>query len=83
MNGPGPVRSRLGRRANTSAWDSASWVLSVAVLAVVIPANEKIAANDVFFAAHGVSPVAWVVVLTLVLVLGWLLLAALLSALKS
>lgn len=83
MNGPGPVRSRLGRRANTSAWDSASWVLSVAVLAVVIPANEKIAANDVFFAAHGVSPVAWVVVLTIVLVLGWLLLAALLSALKS
>ncbi|MFZ4486892.1 MAG: sulfatase-like hydrolase/transferase [Candidatus Nanopelagicales bacterium] len=75
--------ARLGERRNTSAYDSASWLLAAAVLAVVIPANEKIAANDVFFSAHGVSQIAWVVVLAVALVALWLLLAGVLTVLKK
>jgi hypothetical protein len=52
------------------------------VLAVVIPANEKIASNDVFFSAHDVSPVAWVVVLAVVLIALWLVLAGVLTLLN-
>ena len=75
--------ARLGERRNTSAFDSASWLLAAAVLAVVIPANEKIAANDVFFSAHGVSQIAWVAVLAVALVALWLLLAGVLTVLKK
>jgi len=73
----------LGKRANTSALDAASWILSVAILAVVIPASDKIASNDVFFAAHGVSPVAWIVLMVVGLVVAWLVLAALLALLRK
>jgi hypothetical protein len=76
------VTGRLGARRNTSAFDSASWLLALALLAVVIPANEKISANDVFFAAHGVSPMAWFAVLAVVLILGWFALVGVLSLLK-
>ena len=48
------VTSRLGVSKNTSPYDSASWLLAAVVLAIVIPANYKIASNDVFFSAHGV-----------------------------
>lgn len=74
--------SRLGVRKNTSPYDSASWLLAAVVLAVVIPANDKIAANEVFFSAHDVSPVAWITVLVVVLVLLWLVLAGVLTLLK-
>ena len=74
--------ARLGVRRNTSAPDSASWLVAAAVLAVVIPANDKIAANDVFFAAHGVSPIAWVAVLAVALIALWLVLAGVLTVLK-
>ena len=77
------LTARLGERRNTSAYDSASWLLAVVVLAVVIPANDKIAANEVFFSAHGVSPIAWVVVVVVVLACLWLLLAGVLTVLKK
>ena len=76
------VIARLGIRRNSSPFDSASWLLAVVVLAVVIPANDKIAANDVFFSAHGVSPIAWVVVLAVALVGLWFVLAGILTLLK-
>ena len=76
------VISRLGVRHNTSAYDSASWLLAAVVLAVVIPANDKIASNDVFFSAHDVSPMAWVVVLAVVLIALWLVLAGVLTLLN-
>lgn len=79
----GGLRARLGTRANGSPLDSSSWILSVAILAVVIPASDKVASNDVFFAAHGVSPIAWVVLLIAGLVLTWLVLAGILRLLKS
>jgi hypothetical protein len=72
----------LGKRVNTSAVDNASWIVSVGILAVVIPASDKIASNDVFFAAHGVSPIAWIVLLVAGLVLAWLLLAGILALVK-
>lgn len=75
--------ARLGDRRNTSAYDSASWLLALVILAVVIPANDKIAANEVFFSAHGVSQIAWVLVLAVVLVALWLLLAGVLTVLKK
>ncbi len=62
MTSPG-LADRLGPRSNTSAANNASWLVAVGILAVVIPASEKVAANEVFFAAHGVSPMAWVVLL--------------------
>lgn len=77
------LTARLGERRNTSPYDSASWLLALVVLAVVIPANDKIAANEVFFSAHGVSKIAWVLMLTVVLVALWLLLAGVLTVLKK
>ena len=77
------VRALVGPRSNTRATDTASWLLAVAILAVVIPASEKIAANDVFFAAHGVSPLAWVVLLVAGLVVCWLVLAGVVRLLKA
>lgn len=74
--------SRLGVRRNTSPYDSASWLLAAVVLAVVIPANDKIASNDVFFSAHDVSPLAWIVMLVVVLIALWLVLAGVLTLLK-
>jgi hypothetical protein len=75
------VARRVGRRTNTSAANNASWLMAVGILAVVIPASDKVAANQVFFAAHGVSSLAWIVILVLGLVLGWLVLTALLALL--
>lgn len=64
-------RGRLGARTNLSPANNASWVVALAILAVIIPASETVAANEVFFAAHGVSPIAWVVLLILVVVAAW------------
>jgi hypothetical protein len=72
----------LGGRANTSPIDNASWIMSVGILAVVIPASDKVASNQVFFAAHGVSPIAWIVLLVAGLVLAWLVLSGVLAGLK-
>ena len=77
------IRSRLGARANSSAADNASWLVSVGILAVVIPASDKVASNEVFFAAHGVSPLAWVALLVGGLILCWLVVAVLLRFLAS
>ena len=77
------LTARLGERRNTSVYDSASWLLALVVLAVVIPANDKIAANEVFFSAHGVSKTSWVLVFAVVLVVLWLLLAGVLAVLKK
>jgi hypothetical protein len=74
---------RLGTRANLSAANNASWLVAVGILAAVIPASEKVAANEVFFAAHGVSPFAWVVLLLLVVLLGWLVAFGIISLLRS
>ena len=63
----------VGQRVNTSPANAASWLVSLSILAVVIPASEAVAANQVFFAAHDVSPVAWLVLLVLGVALGWLL----------
>ena len=75
-------RAWLGSRVNTSPIDNASWILSVGILAVVIPASDKIAPNDVFFAAHGVSPIAWIVLLVGGLVVTWLALWGILGLLR-
>ena len=69
-------------RRNTSPADAASWLLAIIVLAVAIPANDKIGQNAVFFAAHGVSPIAWVVLLLAGLLVAWLLLAGILRIVK-
>ena len=53
---PRSLVSRLGVRTNTSPANNASWIVAVGILAVVIPASDKVASNQVFFAAHGVSP---------------------------
>ncbi len=82
MTSPG-LGSRLGPRTNTSAANNASWLVAVGILAVVIPASEKVAANEVFFAAHGVSPLAWVVLLVAGVVLGWLVAFGVLALLRS
>ena len=73
---------RIGSRTNTSAPNNASWLMAVAILAMVIPASDKIASNQVFFAAHGVSVLAWVAVLVLGLVLCWLVVTGLLLLLQ-
>lgn len=77
-----PFGSRLGPRTNTGPANNASWIVALGILAVVIPASEKVAANEVFFAAHGVSPLAWVVLLAVVVVLAWLLLLGVLVLLR-
>jgi hypothetical protein len=82
VTSPG-LGSRLGPRTNTSAANNASWLVAVGILAVVIPASEKVAANEVFFAAHGVSPLAWVVLLVAGVVLGWLVAFGILTLLRS
>ena len=82
MTSPG-LGSRLGPRTNTSAANNASWLVAVGILAVVIPASEKVAANEVFFAAHGVSPLAWVVLLVAGVILGWLVAFGILALLRS
>ncbi len=82
MTSPG-LGSRLGPRTNTSAANNASWLVAVGILAVVIPASEKVAANEVFFAAHGVSPLAWVVLLVTGVVVGWLIAFGILGLLRS
>jgi hypothetical protein len=69
---------RLGPRTNVRPGNNASWLVALAILAVVIPASETVAANQVFFAAHGVSPLAWIVLLVIVVGLGWLVLWGLL-----
>ena len=74
-----PMRSP---RRNTSPADAASWLLAIVVLAVAIPANDKIGQNAVFFAAHGISPIAWAVVLLVGLAVVWLLLAGILRLVK-
>jgi hypothetical protein len=73
---------RIGPRTNLSAANNASWLMAVGILAVVIPASDKIAANQVFFAAHGVSSLAWIVVLVVGLLLAWLVLVGLLTLLR-
>ncbi len=74
-------RERLGERLNTSPANNASWVMAVFILAVAIPASDKVAANQVFFAAHGVSSMAWVLTLAGGLAVGWLLVFGLLRLL--
>jgi hypothetical protein len=76
------ARAWISERVNMSAIDNASWILSVGILAVVIPASDKIASNEVFFEAHGVSPIAWVVLLVAGLVVAWLILAGILGLLR-
>ena len=78
----GDVMRRIGSRSNTSAPNNASWLMAVGILAMVIPASDKIASNQVFFAAHGVSVLAWVAVLVLGLVLCWLAVTGLLLLLQ-
>ena len=73
---------RIGSRTNLSPANNASWLLAVAILAIVIPANDKIASNLVFFAAHDVSPIAWAVVLVVGLVVFWAVLAGILWILR-
>ncbi len=77
------VARRVGSRSNVSPANNASWLIAVGILAVAIPANEKIAQNEVFFAAHGVSPLAWVVLLALGLVVAWAVIFGLLSLLHK
>lgn len=82
MTSPG-LGARIGARTNTSAANNASWIVAVGILAVVIPASEKVAANEVFFAAHGVSPLAWVALLVMGVLLGWGVAYGVLSLLRS
>ena len=70
-------------RRNLSPADAASWLLAILVLAVAIPANDKIGKNAVFFAAHGVSPIAWVVLLLAGLAIIWLVLAGILRLVRA
>ncbi len=73
----------IGSRRNVSPADAASWLLAIIVLAVAIPANDKIGRNAIFFAAHGVSPIAWVVLLLLGLAIVWLVLAGVLRLIRA
>ena len=72
----------VGTRRNSSPRDIAAWLVAPFILVVIIPANEKIASNAVFFAAHSVSPLAWIVVLAIFLVGLWLLLIAILTLVR-
>jgi hypothetical protein len=78
----GALWRRIGERTNTGAANNASWLVAVAILAVAIPASDKIARNQVFFAAHGVPPYAWIVVLVASLVVCWLVFAGILALLR-
>jgi hypothetical protein len=64
----------LHERRNLSARDTAAWILAPFILVIVIPSNEKIASNQVFFAAHGVSAIAWLVILLIAIIGLWLIL---------
>jgi len=64
----------LRERRNLSARDTAAWILAPFILVIVIPSNEKIASNQVFFAAHGVSAIAWLTVLLIAIIGLWLVL---------
>ena len=79
---PDRLLKRLGQRTNTGPANIASWLMAVLILAVAIPASDKIAANQVFFAAHGVSAMAWIVLLAVGLIVGWLVLVALVRLLR-
>lgn len=72
----------LHERRNFSARDTAAWILAPFILVIVIPSNEKIASNQVFFAAHGVSAIAWLVVLLLAIIGLWLLLFGILTLIR-
>ncbi len=72
----------VGPRRSTSAWDAASWVMAVVVLTLAIPASGKIAGNQLFFTAHGVTILGWIIALLLTLVVVWLVLVAILLAVR-
>ena len=72
----------LGERRNLSARDTAAWILAPFILVIVIPSNEKIASNQVFFAAHGVSAIAWLIVLLIAIIGLWLLLFGLFTLIR-
>ena len=74
--------ARIGIRRNTNPRDIAAWLIAPFILVVLIPANEKISSNAVFFAAHSVSPITWVVVLTVFIVGAWLLFIALFALIR-
>ncbi|MDA3022653.1 MAG: sulfatase-like hydrolase/transferase [Actinomycetota bacterium] len=74
--------ARIGARRNTNPRDIAAWLIAPFILVVLIPANEKISSNAVFFAAHSVTPITWVVVLTIFLISFWLLLIALFALIR-
>ena len=88
MGSDGPVsgrdrlRSRLGARTNTSPANNASWLVAVGILAAVIPASEKVAENQVFFAAHGVPSWAWIVLVVVGTLTCWLLLTGAFALLR-
>ena len=77
------VSSWIGDRRNNSPRDIAAWLVAPFILVVVIPANEKIASNAVFFAAHSVSPITWLAVLAVFLVVLWLALFAILTLVRK
>lgn len=72
----------LRERRNLSARDTAAWILAPFILVVVIPSNEKIASNQVFFAAHGVSVIAWLIVLLVAMVGLWLSIFAIFTLIR-
>jgi hypothetical protein len=77
------VSSWIGDRRNNSPRDIAAWLVAPFILVVVIPANEKIASNAVFFAAHSVSPITWLAVLAVFLVVLWLVLYVILNLVRK
>ncbi len=74
------MTERLLARRNASPWDAASWVMAVFVLTLAIPASGKIAGNEIFLTAHGVTIVGWIFGLSLTLVVAWLVLVGILIA---
>ncbi len=76
------MTERLGPRRSTSSWDAASWVMAVIILTLAIPASGKIAGNQLFFTAHGVTILGWIIVLVLTLVFAWLILVAILVGVR-
>lgn len=72
----------LRERRNLSARDTAAWILAPFILVIVIPSNEKIASNQVFFAAHGVSAIAWLVVLLVAIIGLWFILFGIFTLLR-
>jgi|GEM_PF-774358 len=62
---------RLGPRVNVDPLDIASWVVAMAVLSVLVPTVEAIAGNQAFFAAHGISSIAWLVATLMICAIAW------------